>query len=133
MRINSMHLTLIFISDKFICTSVQSYKSLRAACLVTLACVDNEVHYTKVQCSKFFVSNSVEYENANEMHCTNGHTIESPLKLLYRDLLDVVVDDIEGDNNLGRTCSKDFNSGYDYSSSDDNSKGDGLTCSYEKL
>lgn len=60
-------------------------------------------------------------------------TQQKVFKILYRDLPDVVVDNIEGDNNLGRTCSKDFNSGYDYNSSDDNSKGDGLTCSYEKL
>jgi hypothetical protein len=45
----------------------------------------------------------MEYENASKMHCTSGHTIESHLKLLYRDLPNVVADDIEGDDNLGRT------------------------------
>jgi hypothetical protein len=75
----------------------------------------------------------MEYENASKMHCTNGHMIESPLKLLYRDLQDVVADDIESDDNLGGTCYEDFNYGYDYSSGDDNSKGDGFKCSYEKL
>jgi hypothetical protein len=50
----------------------------------------------------------MEYENASEMHCTSGHTIKSHSKLLYKDFKDVVADDIEGDDNLGGTCSKDL-------------------------
>ncbi len=126
MCINCTHLILIFIFDKFICTSMQSCRSLKAACLMTLASIDIEVHRIKTQCMKFFVSNSTEYENASKMHCISGHTIESPLKLLYRNLPNFVADDIEGDNNLGGTCSEDFSYGYDYSSGDDNSKGDGF-------
>lgn len=120
------HLTLISIVDKFICTSMQSCRSLKATCLMTLAFVDIEVHYIEAQHMKFFVLNSMEYENASKMHFSSGHTIESPLKLLYKDLPNVVVDDIERDDNLGRACFEDFSSSYDYSSGDDNSKGDGF-------
>lgn len=94
---------------------MQSCRSSKAACLVTLVFVDVEVHYTKTQRMKFFVLNSMEYENTSKMDYTNGNTIESPLKLLYKDLLDVVTNDIESDNKPGGTCSEDFSSGYDYS------------------
>jgi hypothetical protein len=70
---------------------------------MTLVFVDIEVHYKEVQCLNFFVSNSMEYENASKMHCISGHTIESHFKLLYRDLPNVVADDIEGDDKLGKS------------------------------
>ncbi len=53
-------------------------------------------------------------------------------------LPNIAYDNVETHDNIGKqttykTCSKDFNSCYDSNLSDDNSKGDGSKCSYEKL
>lgn len=76
------------------------------------------------QCTKVFVLNFMEYDNVSEMYCTNKHTIESPLKVLYQDPLpDVIVDDVEGDKKFsGHTAYKAYFK--DCSSSTDVSLGD---------
>jgi hypothetical protein len=67
----------------------------------------------------------MEYDNVNEMYCTNGHMVESPFKVLYRDPLpNVVVDDVEDDKKIsGHTAykaySKDCSSSNDVNSGDD--------------
>jgi len=76
------------------------------------------------QCTKVFVLNFMEYDSVSEMYCTNGHTVESPLKILYQDLLPDVVDDVESDKKIGghtayKAYSKDYSSNYDVNSSDD--------------
>jgi len=53
-------------------------------------------------------------------------------------LPNIAYDNVETHDNIGKqttykTCSKDFNSCYDSNLSDDNSKGDGSKCSYEKI
>jgi hypothetical protein len=82
----------------------------------------------------------MEYDNVGEMYCTSGYTVENPLKVLHQyPLLNVDVDDIEGDKKIGGniayiTCYEDCYYGYDVGSCDDHDvKNDGLKCSYEKL
>ncbi len=74
------------------------------------------------------------------MYCSSGHMVESPLKVLYRDLLpNVVVDDVEDDKKIGgytsyKARSKDYSFGYDVTSGDDHdSNNDGSKCTHEKL
>ncbi len=67
----------------------------------------------------------MEYDNVNEMYCTSVYMVESPLKVLYWDILAyVIVDNVEGDKKIGghiayRACFEDYSFGYDVSSGDD--------------